>query len=108
LLRHDTLERLKGALEAQPHAVSVAGACRIFHDDERLSAALSPGTSLHARYVERISVRLLGQLRQNLHRTSIVRELNGFDSTLRNVHDRDLWLQARPAPGQSVSCRVWR
>src|SRR6478752_4540138 len=29
LLRDDTLARLTGALDAQPHAVSAAGACRI-------------------------------------------------------------------------------
>jgi glycosyltransferase involved in cell wall biosynthesis len=92
LLRFDTLERLRGALEAQPHAVSAAGSCRIFFDDGDSVRPYRP-----ARAYTRVMWRefLFGwwsNSGQNLHRTAIVRELGGFDTAVRNVHDRKLWL----------------
>lgn len=99
LLRRDTLERLRGALEAQPQAVSAAGACRIFRDDGDSVRPYRP-----ARAYTRVMWRefLFGwwsNSGQNLHRTAVVRELGGFDPTRRAVQDRKLWLQlARRGP----------
>jgi glycosyltransferase involved in cell wall biosynthesis len=99
LLRCDTLERLKGALDAQPHAVSVAGACRIFHDDGDSVRPYRPARAYTRVMWKEFLFGFWSNSGQNLHRTAIVRELTGFDSTLRNVHDRDLWLKlARRGP----------
>lgn len=99
LLRRDALERLSGALETQPQAVSAAGACRIFHDDGDSVRPYRP-----ARAQTRVMWRefLFGwwsNSGQNLHRTMVVRELGGFDPAVVHVQDRKLWLQlARRGP----------
>jgi hypothetical protein len=99
LLRPDALERLSGALEAQPHAVSAAGACRIFHDDGDSVRPYRPARA-HTRIMWREF--LFGwwsNSGQNLHRTAVVREVGGFDPASGPVHDRKLWLQlARRGP----------
>ena len=93
LLRDDALERLSAALDAQPHAVSATGACRIFRDDGDSVRPYRP-----ARAYTRVMWRefLSGWWSvsgQNLHRTQVVREIGGFDPAVRNVADRKLWLQ---------------
>lgn len=93
LLRRDTLEKLKAALDADPRAVSVTGACRLFRDDGDSVRPYRP-----ARAYTRVMWRefLYGwwsNSGQNLHRTAVVREIGGFDPAIRNVHDRKLWLE---------------
>lgn len=99
LLRPDALELLTGALDAQPHAISAAAACRLFHDDGDSVRPYRPARA-HTRVMWREF--LFGwwsNSGQNLHRTALVRELGGFDPAVDRVQDRKLWLQlARRGP----------
>jgi hypothetical protein len=93
LLRPDTLARLTGALDAQPHAVSATGACRVFHDDGDSVRPYRPSRAYTRVMWREFLFGWWSGSGQNLHRTAIVRELGGFDPAVRNVHDRKLWLQ---------------
>jgi hypothetical protein len=87
------IERLSRALDAHPHAVSAAGACRLFHDDGDSVRPYRP-SGTYARVMWREF--LFGwwsNSGQNLHRTAIVREIGGFDPAVFIVQDRKLWLQ---------------
>lgn len=93
LLRADTLMRLMTALDAQPHAVSAAGACRLFHDDGDSVRPYRPSRAYTRVMWREFLFGWWSNSGQNLHRTAIVREVGGLDPAVRNVQDRKLWLQ---------------
>lgn len=93
LLRADAVAMLRDALADHPEALAASAACRLFHEDgdsTRVYRAARAGCRDIWREV------LFGwwsNSGQNMYRTAVVREIGGFDTSLRAVQDRMLWLE---------------
>ena len=99
LLRPDALTRLTDALRDHPDAVAASGACRLFHENGDSVRVYRPERSYTRSIWRELLFGWWSNSGQNLYRTSIVRELGGFDPTFFVVEDRKLWLQvARRGP----------
>lgn len=92
LLRGDALGILCAALIAQPAALAASGACRLFHEDGDSSRVYRPARASVRRIWREVLFGWWSNSGQNLFRTSVVREIGGFDVTLRAAEDRQLWL----------------
>lgn len=92
LLRGDALGMLCTALSAHPAALAASGACRLFHENGDSSRVYRPARASVRRIWREVLFGWWSNSGQNLFRTSVVREIGGFDVTLRAAEDRQLWL----------------
>jgi glycosyltransferase involved in cell wall biosynthesis len=107
LLRPDALVRLTEALRAHPESPAASGACRLFHDNGDSVRVWRPDTKVTRVMWREFLYGWWSNSGQNLYRSSVIRELGGFDPTFFAVQDRKLWLQvARRGPICVLPCVV--
>ena len=93
LLRPETLATLSEALRAHPEALAATAACRLYTENVgsmKVYHLSRPHTGIIWREL------LFGwwaNSGQNLYRTTVVRDIGGFDPALFNTQDRKLWLE---------------
>ena len=92
MLRATALEKMAGALRAHPSCVAAVGACRIFVDEGDTVKAYHPARASVRRICRELLFEWWANSGQNLYRTSVVRDVGGFDVALSVVEDRKLWL----------------
>ena len=92
LLRGNALDLLCAALRASPAALAASGACRLFHEDGNSSRVYRPARPSVRSIWREVLFGWWSNSGQNLFRTSVVREIGGFDVDLRATQDRQLWL----------------
>ena len=93
LLRADAVAMLRSALTEHPQALAASAACRLFHEDGDSSRVYRP-TTAECRIIWReVLFGWWSNSGQNMYRTATVREIGGFDTGLRAVQDRRLWLE---------------
>lgn len=93
LLRPDAIDTLRRALLDDPAALAASGACRLFREDGD-SSRVYRSARAHSRSIWReVLFGWWSNSGQNLYRTAVVREIGGFDTGLRAVQDRMLWLE---------------
>lgn len=99
LLRTGALAALVEALRARPSAVAAAGACRILHASGDSVKVYHPARP-HTRVVwPELLFGWWANSGQNLYRTTVVRDVGGFDVAQIPCEDRKLWLAvARRGP----------
>jgi glycosyltransferase involved in cell wall biosynthesis len=92
LLRPETLARLSEALRAHPEALAATAACRLYTENVgslKVYQLARPHTGIIWREL------LFGwwaNSGQNLYRTTVIRDIGGFDHRFLHVQDRKLWL----------------
>ncbi len=93
LLRPDAIDTLRRALGDNPDALAASGACRLFREDGDSSRVYRPARGSARSIWREVLFGWWSNSGQNLYRTSVVREIGGFDTGLRAVQDRMLWLE---------------
>jgi GT2 family glycosyltransferase len=92
LLRPNALAVLWGGLRLHPDAVAATGPCRILQSNGDSVKVYWP-SGFHSKIIWReLLFGFWANSGQNLYRTSVVRELGGFDSSMEPCEDRKLWL----------------
>lgn len=93
LLRPDAIATLRRALSDHPDALAASAACRLFHENGDSVRVYRPARE-HSRSIWReVLFGWWSNSGQNMYRTAVVRDIGGFDTGLRAVQDRMLWLQ---------------
>jgi glycosyltransferase involved in cell wall biosynthesis len=92
LLRPDAIERLVASLRENPDALAATAACRLFHENGDSVRVWRPETSYKGSIWREFLFGWWSNSGQNIYRTEVVREIGGFDPTLKCVMDRRLWL----------------
>ena len=90
LLRRETLDRMIDGLRAEPIAHMVLAACRVFHEDGDSVKVYRPATPLTRVIWPELLFGWWSNSGQNMYRTDTVRQIGGFDPSLRSVMDRKL------------------
>ncbi|HYW49181.1 MAG TPA: glycosyltransferase family A protein [Gemmatimonadaceae bacterium] len=99
LLRPDAVAMLRQALGDHPHALAASAACRLFHADGDSSRVYRAARADCRTIWREVLFGWWSNSGQNMYRTSVVRDIGGFDTSLRFVQDRMLWLEvARRGP----------
>lgn len=93
LLRPDAIDMLRGALARHPDALAASAACRLFHEDGDSVRVYRPARNVSRSIWREVLYGWWSNSGQNMYRTSVVREIGGFDTQLRAVQDRMLWLE---------------
>lgn len=92
LLRSDALDLLCAALSATPEVLAASGACRLFHENGDSSRVYRPASASVRSIWREVLFGWWSNSGQHLFRTQVVREVGGFDVSLRATQDRQLWL----------------
>jgi glycosyltransferase involved in cell wall biosynthesis len=92
LLRPDAIARLVAALREHPDALAATAACRLFHENGDSVRVWRPETSFTRSIWRELLFGWWSNSGQNIYRAAVVREIGGFDPSLRCVMDRRLWL----------------
>jgi len=93
LLRPDALDTLRRALADHPDALAASAACRLFREDGDSDRVYRPARVYSRSIWREVLFGWWSNSGQNLYRTSAIRDIGGFDTGLRAVQDRMLWLE---------------
>ena len=93
LLRADAIAMLRRALADHPDALAASAACRLFHDNGDSSRVYRPARAQSRSIWREVLFGWWSNSGQNLYRTTVIRSIGGFDTSLRACEDRMLWLE---------------
>lgn len=93
LLRANAISMLCRALDDHPDALAASAACRLFHENGDSVRVYRPSRAYSRSIWRDVLFGWWSNSGQNLYRTGIVRDIGGFDTSLRAVQDRMLWLE---------------
>ncbi len=93
LLRPDAIDTLRRALIENPDALAASAACRLYRENGDSSRVYRPARAYSRSIWREVLFGWWSNSGQNLYRTAVVREIGGFDTGLRAVQDRMLWLE---------------